>query len=308
MRVTTNGMFQHISESSGNHFNAISEQMQHTQYRVLQSGDDPIAQGRIINLKKSISDLTQYKMSAQVLQTELSEIESRTKSYGELFNQLNTLIGKVSSGTMNSNDLIQQSKQMDGMMDDLAQILNTKNTNGEYMFGGTATDTPPFVKEKQMIEIDGVDREVEIWVYKGNDEKKFTQIGASVSLPSSAIGSELVSANGESIFESVAKAQFYLSQGEDVPNNVLDEVEVSFKDLLDQRIGFQSEIGHAYSTAERNTSMYQGMIDEYTKLLSNTQDADYISVVTEIKKQQQIMTALSQSSKVLMEMAQLKFT
>ncbi|KDM90883.1 hypothetical protein EA58_14075 [Photobacterium galatheae] len=281
--------------------------MQHTQYRVLKSGDDPIAQGRIINLKKSISDLNDYKTSAQVVQTELSEIESRTKSYGELFNQLNTLIGKISSGTMNSRDLKQQSKQMDGMMNDLAQIFNTKNTNGEYVFGGTATDSPPFVKEKQTLAIDGVDREVEIWVYKGNQEKKLTQIGASVSLPSSVIGSELVSANGTTIFETVAKAQYYLSQGQDMPNNILEEVETSFDALLDQRISFQSDIGHAYATAERNTNMYQGMMDEYTKLLSNTEDSDYIAVVTEIKKQQQIMNALAQSSKVLMDMATLKF-
>lgn len=300
-------MFNHISESTGNHFNVISKQMQHTQYRVLKSGDDPIAQGRIINLKKSISDLNDYKTSAQVVQTELSEIESRTKSYGELFNQLNTLIGKISSGTMNSRDLKQQSKQMDGMMNDLAQIFNTKNTNGEYVFGGTATDSPPFVKEKQTLAIDGVDREVEIWVYKGNQEKKLTQIGASVSLPSSVIGSELVSANGTTIFETVAKAQYYLSQGQDMPNNILEEVETSFDALLDQRISFQSDIGHAYATAERNTNMYQGMMDEYTKLLSNTEDSDYIAVVTEIKKQQQIMNALAQSSKVLMDMATLKF-
>ena len=307
MRVTTNSMFNHISESSGAHFNAISEQMKHTQYRVLQAGDDPIAQGRIINLNRSISELTAYKTSAGVLKTELSEIESRVKSYGDMFTELNTLIGKVSSGSMNSQDLTHLSKQMDGMTDDIAQILNMKNTNGEYVFGGTVTDAPPFAKETKMLEIDGVEREVEIWVYKGNEDQRYMQVGAGVSLPSTAVGGELVTSNGVSIFETIAKSQYYLSQGEELPQNILEEVESSFEGLLDQRIGFQSDIGHSYSTAERNTNMYQGMVDEYTKLLSNTQDANFIGVVSEIKKQQQIMQALSQSSKVLMEMATLRF-
>lgn len=307
MRVTTNAMFNHISESTGNHFNAISNQMMHTQYRVLQSGDDPIAQGRIINLNRSISELTTYKTSADILKTELSEIESQVESYNDLFTELNTLFNKVTNGTMNSDDKKVLSKQIDGLMDEMAQILNMQNTSGDYAFGGTINDAPPFVKEKQMLEIDGVEREVEVWVYKGNDEQKLTQVGSSVSLPSTVVGSDLVSADGGTIFEALAKVQFYIKDGNDIPDTVKEEVELSFDALLDQKIAFQSDIGHSYATAERNTNMYQSMIDEYTGLLSNTQDADYISVVTEIKKQEQIMSALAQTSKVIMEMATLRF-
>ncbi|MCY9860996.1 hypothetical protein OTK49_00375 [Vibrio coralliirubri] len=307
MRVTTNAMFNHISESTGNHFNAISNQMMHTQYRVLQSGDDPIAQGRIINLNRSISELTTYKTSADVLKTELSEVESQVESYNDLYTELSTIFSKVTNGTMNSDDKKILSKQMDGLIDEMAQILNMQNTSGDYAFGGTVNDSPPFVKEKQMLEIDGVEREVEIWVYKGNDEQKHTQVGSSVSLPSTVVGSDLVTANGTTIFETLAKVQFYIKDGGDIPETVKDEVELSFEDLLDQKIAFQSDIGHSYATAERNTNMYQSMIDEYTGLLSSTQDADYISVVTEIKKQEQIMSALAQTSKVIMEMATLRF-
>jgi flagellin-like hook-associated protein FlgL len=307
MRVTTNAMFSHISDSTSNHFIAISEQMKHSQYKVLQSGDDPISQGRIINLNRSISELEGYKTSASVLQTELIEIESRTKSYGELFNNVNTLVNKITSGTHNSEDLKQMSKELDGMSDDLAQILNMKNTNGDYVFGGTLTDAPPFVKEKTNVNIDGVDREVEIWVYKGNSDQKLTKIGSSVSLPSTVDGSKLVGDGNTTIFENIAKAQHYISQGQDIPEKVLDEIETGFETLLDAKLSFESEIGQDYASAERNTNTYQGMIDEYTGLLSTTQDANYLEVVTEIKKQQQIMQVLSQSSKVLMEMATLSF-
>lgn len=300
-------MFNHISDSTSNHFNAISEQMKHTQYKVLQSGDDPISQGRIISLNRSISELEGYKTSASVLQSELSEIESRTKSYGELFNNLNTLFNKATGGTHSSSDLEQMSKEMGGITDDLAQILNMKNTNGDYVFGGTTTDAPPFAKEKQMVSIDGVDREVEVWVYQGNSDQKMTKIGSSVALPSTVDGSELVSANGSTIFETVAKAQYYFSQGQEIPENVKEEIDMSFEGLLDSKLSFQSEIGQYYASAERNTNTYINMQQEYVSLLSRTQDANYLEVVTEIKKQQQIMQVLAQSSKVLMEMATLSF-
>ncbi len=308
MRVTTNLMFKHISDATNNHFNAVSELNQHSQYRVLQSGDDPVAQGRIISLNKSISEMNSYVTSASVLQTELTQLENQTSAYGDIFDEVEGIFVKISGGTLNADDLKQQSTIINGLIEDMANVLNAKNANGEYLFGGTITDKPPFEIQTNTIDIDGTPTDVDIWTYVGNSAEKLTKIGSNIELPTTAVGSDLIGSGGVSFFESVAKVQYYLSNGNDIPDTVLNEVTENLESLLENRISFESKIGVSYSRAERNTALYSNMIDEYKSLLSETQDADYVSVVTEITKQEQIMTALSSSSKIMMELAMLDFT
>ncbi|PSV01098.1 hypothetical protein [Photobacterium kishitanii] len=307
MRITTNNMFAGMSENMGSHFSAIGEQMKRNNFRVIRSGDDPIMEGRIINLQKKIGDIDGYKNASNVLNAKLGEIDLRVKEYGKSLNTVNTLFQKVSSGTMNTQDLIQMANQFDDIEGGIVQLLNMKNAHGDFVFSGTKTTTEPLVKETKVVNIDGTPTSVEVYAYKGNGDRQQTKVGLSQYLPSTVAGDRLITdGNGNSIFETLAKVKHYLRNGQTLPDSIKDEVNKSLDGLLDSKIHTSSEIGIATQESQRSSDIYSNMHNQYTELLSNSRDADYISVATEIKKQQQIMKSLASSSKVLLEMAQLR--
>ncbi|ELP6119137.1 hypothetical protein QTV43_000250 [Vibrio vulnificus] len=291
----------------GNHFNAIAHQMDHSQFRVKQASDDPIAQGRIITLQQNISDLEGFQTSANILQTKLGEIEGNLNAFSDGFKEADNILNKVSSGTMNAQDIQQMGKQLGTLADDLASVLNLQNLNGDFVFSGTAVDQVPFKKEKVMVDIDGVPTELEVYRYQGNSESQTSKIGNSLSLPATFDGSRLVTGeDGADFFETLAIAQHYFEKGKELPLDVQADVEKDMGSLLQSTIQVQSEIGIYYKQAERNSDVYANMISEYKTLLSETQDANYVQVVTEIQKHEQIMKSLASTSKVMLDMAALR--
>ncbi|CAH7158044.1 hypothetical protein [Vibrio alginolyticus] len=291
----------------GNHFNAIAHQMDHSQYRVKQASDDPIAQGRIITLKQNISDLEGFQTSSDVLKTKLGEIEGNLNAFNDGFKEADNILNKVSSGTMNAQDIQQMGKQLGTLADDLASVLNSQNLNGDFVFSGTAVDQAPFKKEKVMVDIDGVPTELEVYKYQGNNDSQTSKVGNTLSLSSTFDGSRVVTGeDGADFFETLAVAQHYFEKGKGLPTDVQTKVEKDMGSLLQSTIQVQSEIGIYYKQAERNSDVYANMISEYKTLLSETQDADYVQVVTEIQKHEQIMKSLASTSKVMLDMAALR--
>lgn len=307
MRVTTNSMFSDIAFRMGDHFSAMNSQMQHSQYRVLKSGDDPIAEGRIINLQKSLDDINDYQSSNDVLSAKLGEAQSNVENYGKSLDALQQTFLRVTSGTMNSSDLKHLSHQLDAIESGILQNINQKSSRGDSMFSGTLVDKTAFEAVKKTVKIDGKDVEINTYEYQGNGEQQRTKIGTSQSLPTTFNGGDLVSnQHGSNIFDTIAKMRYYLSQGKEIPNDLKDGVSHELDGLLDSKIKISSDIGIGIQESKRTASVYLGMKERFTELMSNTRDADYINVVSEIKTQQQIMKTIASTSKVLLEMAKLR--
>ncbi|MGR5365765.1 hypothetical protein [Photobacterium damselae] len=307
MRVTTNSMFSDIAFRMGDHFTAMNSQMQHSQYRVLKAGDDPIAEGRIINLQKSLDDITDYQNSNDVLSAKLGEAQSNVENYGASLDTLQQTFVRVTSGTMNGSDLKHLSHQLDAIESSLLQNINQKSSRGESMFSGTLVDKVAFHAIQKTIKIEGKDVVVDTYGYQGNEEQQQTKIGTNQSLPTTFSGGELVSnQHGGNIFDTIGKMRYYLSQGKEIPNSLKNNISDELDGLLDSKIKIASDIGIGVQESKRTSNVYLGMKERFTELMSNTRDADYIGVVSEIKIQQQIMKTIASTSKVLLEMAKLR--
>ena len=307
MRVTTNSMFSSIAFRMGDHFSAMNNQMQHTQYRVLTAGDDPIAEGRIINLQKSLDDVEDYQSANNVLKSKLGESESKVETYGKSLDELQKTFLRVSSGTMNTSDLKHLSNQLDAIEGEIIQNINQKSSRGERLFSGTMIDSPAFEPVTKTVKLDGVDVSINTYEYKGNSEQQQTKIGNDRSLPSTFNGGDLTSnQQGGNIFDTIAKLRYYVSQGKQIPESVKDSASKDLDGLLDSKIRIESNVGVGIQESKRTENVYLGMKERFTELMSATRDSDYISVVSEIKTQEQIMKTIASTSKILMDMAKLR--
>ena len=307
MRVTTNSMFSEIAFRMGDHFGAMNREMKHSQYRVLKAGDDPIAEGRIVNLQKNLDDIEDYQSANNVLRSTLSESELKIDSYGKSLEALQQTFLRVTSGTMNESDLKHLSHQLDAIEGGIVEGINQSNSRGANAFSGTLVDTLPFKSAAKIIHIDGVDVNIQTYEYKGNSEQQRTKIGSDRSLPTTFDGGELVSTqHGGNIFDTIAKMRHYLSRGKEIPSGEKEALSTDLDGLLDSKIKVSSDIGIGIQESKRTGNMYLGMKERFTELMSNSRDSDYIGVVSEIKTQQQIMKAVASTSKIIMDMAKLR--
>ncbi|CAH7367825.1 Flagellar hook-associated protein flgL [Vibrio chagasii] len=308
MRVTVNTMYQSISQSTTKHFSALSNQMDRTQYRVLTAGDDPVAQKQIVNLKNNISELGIYTSQAHSIEAKLGTLDVQFGAYYDKMLAFDELLAEIGGGTHSEEDLKVFGNAARGLEQDISTILNFKNSDGTYMFGGTMVGDPPFQKELVTVDIDGEEVELEMYVYKGDHDVQYQKSGSTSDIPVTIDGSKLITDdNGKTIFEHIAVANHYLEQGEEVPGDLRIDMMDSISIITDNYIAARSELGGNINQATSNYRMFESMSMEYSLMLSNAQDANIVEVTTNIQKHSQILQVINNTTKVLVDMQNQSF-
>lgn len=308
MRVTVNSMYGSMSQASSRHFSALSSQMERSQYRVLSSADDPVAQKSIVNLQHNINELDIYVTQSKKIESQLQGIDVQMEAYSGKLIEFDKMVADLGGGTHSPDDLKVFKNTISGIEQDMANILNYKNSEGDYVFAGSNVDTPPFVKEKVMVDIEGLPVEVEMYVYKGNSDIKEQKSGTSSSIPTTIDGAKLVTdENGLTIFEQIARANYYLEQGKEIPSSQRVDLVESIDQITDGFIASRTELGGSVNQASSNYRMYDSMKLEYTKMLSNAQDSNIVEVTTNIQKHSQMLTVINNTTKLMVEMQNQSF-
>jgi len=66
---------------------------------------------------------------------------------------------------------------MESLLASVADLMNSKNSNGQYIFSGTSTDSPAFIKDASGL-----------YVYAGNEAQQMSQIGDTISIATNDSG------------------------------------------------------------------------------------------------------------------------
>lgn len=308
MRVTVNTMYDSITNANSRHFSALSSQTERSQYRVLSAADDPVAQKSIVNLQYNISELNVYSGQSKKIESQLQGIDIQFGAFYDQLLSFDQSLADVGAGTHSPEDFKVFSDTVKGIEQDMANILNYKDVDGSYIFSGSMVDQPPFAKEKVKIDIEGSLVEVEMYVYQGNHEQKEMKSGTTSSIPITVDASKMISdENGSSVFEQLARANYYLEQGKEVPKDIRTGLVESVDQITDGFISERTSLGNNVNQASSNYRMYESMTLEYSKMLSNAQDSNIVEVSTNIQKHSQILTVINNTAKVLVEMQSKSF-
>ena len=183
MRVSTSWMYQQQVNTMLGQQNQLDETQNEisTGYAINVASDNPVGAAQIVGLNHIMAENTQYTTNIGSANTRLSTESSTLGSVSNLLNSVNDLGLGAINGAMSSSDLSNMATQLTQYRDQLVQLANTTDANGQALFSGTSTSATPFVMNSSTGAV----------TYTGNDQQAFTSIGAGLQVANSDPGSSL---------------------------------------------------------------------------------------------------------------------
>ena len=168
--------------------NQTQEQIS-TGKRVNKPSDDPVAAARILKLDQELSRIETYQRNAGLAENRLQQEESALASSVDVIQRIRELTIQAGNGSLSPNDRKSISSEMKERIGQLANIANTRDASGEYIFSGFQGSTAAFGKDASGS-----------WVYQGDEGQRVLEIDDGVTVP--------ISDHGKGIYSSVPAAVF----------------------------------------------------------------------------------------------------
>lgn len=164
-----------------------TQQQISTGKKVNKPSDDPVAAARILKLNQEVKRIETYERNANLADNRLKQEESTLASAVDIIQRVRELTVQSGNGSLSANDRMSISSELKERLGQLANVANTRDASGEYIFSGFQGSTPAFAK-------DGVGA----WTYQGDEGQRVLEIDDGVTVP--------ISDHGKAIFVDVPAA------------------------------------------------------------------------------------------------------
>jgi flagellar hook-associated protein 3 FlgL len=155
--------------------------------------DNPAAAAVLVQNSGQTLQADQFQRSIGSIQGEIQNADSALNSVTTALQQAITLGVEGANGTVNSADRAAIATQIQGIQSQLLSLANL-SYQGNYVFAGTANQTTPYVLDSSSTS--GV-------TYQGNSGVNSVTLGSQFSLQTNVPGSQLFSASGNDMFQSI---------------------------------------------------------------------------------------------------------
>ncbi|HEI6849728.1 TPA: flagellar hook-associated protein FlgL [Yersinia enterocolitica] len=174
MRITNTSMSRVMINNMANRtaeYAKLNEQLTSGK-RVNKISDDPVASMQLVQLENSKSDVSQYKTNVVRLSGNYKVQEA---SLNSLDNQLLMVRDKMlaaKNGNHSATESATLGREINLLLDGMMSDLNTKNSEGNYLFSGTKTNIKP-------VEYDPA---TQTYTFNGNNERRDAVVGNGITL------------------------------------------------------------------------------------------------------------------------------
>ncbi|KPQ27920.1 MAG: flagellar hook-associated protein 3 [Marinobacter excellens HL-55] len=155
--------------------------------RVNRPSDDPVAAARILKLNQEVKRIETYERNANLADNRLKQEESTLASAVDIIQRVRELTVQAGNGSLSSNDRQSISAELKERLGQLANVANSRDASGEYIFSGYQGSTPAFARN-----------ESGAWIYQGDEGQRVLEIDDGVTMP--------ISDHGKGIFVDVPAA------------------------------------------------------------------------------------------------------
>ncbi len=218
MRISSIQIFDIANDSISESNQAIAKTQAQlsTGQRVLTPSDDPVASTKILEIEQNLAKLEQYGKNIDIAENNLSQEESTLSSVSNLLQRVREIAVQAgNTATYTSSEYTALASEVDSRIDELMNLLNTRNVGGDYIFAGYTGGDKPFVGDAQSgFDFTGTDGQVNI---KVSDS---TQVATSDS--------------GKSIFVDIPAAQNSFNTSESSANSSNPAAQISVGQVVDQ--------------------------------------------------------------------------
>lgn len=148
MRISSLQIFNIANNSIRDASNAIAKTQQQLSsgQRILTAADDPVGAAKTLQLEHNLSRIEQYGKNIDLAQNNLSLQETTLNSVTSLLQRVRDLAVQAgNTATLRPEDYTNIATEVNARMGELQDLLNTRNTYGDYIFAGYKGSQKPFV-------------------------------------------------------------------------------------------------------------------------------------------------------------------
>jgi len=173
--------------------------------RVLSPSDDPIASAKIIQLEQELAGIEQFEKNISIAENNLVVEESTLGSVNNLLTRIKEVAVQAgNTATLSENEYNALAAEVDSRLDELLNLLNTQNANGDFVFGGYKSSEEPFTGDA-----------VGGFRYNGDEGQQSIKIAENTSIVSVD--------SGKKIYGNTSNPPVSISVGQVVDQEVFDE-------------------------------------------------------------------------------------
>ena len=199
MRISTNQLYdQNIRAIMDNQSGLADTQQQlSTGKKINRPSDDPVGTAKVLRMTEELASLEQYQRNTDLVTGSLEQQETILRNITDSVNRARVLTIQAGDGLLSDADRKALASEIGQIKDEVFDLMNSQNAEGDYYFSGYQSESQPFV-----LNAGGTGN---AYTYQGDSGSNEVQLSNSVKVRSSA--------SGQSVFEDVAARRNFTITG-----------------------------------------------------------------------------------------------
>lgn len=265
-----------------------------SQKRIAQAADDPAAAGRVLNLDSERRAIDQFSRNAD----RALEISQATYSGLQQIKKISdraSEIGTLGAGAQSPEALNAYAAEVDQLLEQTLQLANSRLRN-DYLYGGTAVDTPPFnVTRNAAGEVTGV-------TFAGNAAQTAITLSETSSV---SPGSDATTNQGiEDFLGNLVTLRDALRAG---GGAAVTAVQANLVATEDTFVSSLAQQGAVQMRIDVNQTQQKARVENLQGLIASETDVDLPSTVVKLSHAQTAYQAALQSAANIMRLSLLDY-
>ena len=167
-------------QTSSQKYSQLSVQMA-TNQRITKPSDDPLGSVLVLRLDSELTSLEQYGKNMELVTYTLSQQETQLSSINNLLLSVQSLVTAAADASYGEDELKAMANELAVLMPGIADLLNAKDGDGNYLFAGSEIDKQPFVKDA-----------TGQYIYQGDALVRKVAVSSNTLVDANIVGSDLV--------------------------------------------------------------------------------------------------------------------
>ncbi len=291
MRVTNQGLLHNYLSNLNRNLTYLSkfQNQLSSGKEIHRPSDDPFGSTRVMSLRSSLAQNKQYLRNIEDSMGWIDMTDTALGNMGDILTRIKELSIQGFSGTMAENDRHAVEVEVKQLINQLAQIGNTKY-DGKYIFAGSATTQRPFSVNGDMLSYNGTDRVLEREISE--------RVSLVINIPGNWINEGRFAGElTEDLASTLNKLVSALATTEENDESHIEKLE----EHIDNILALRAEMGAKYNRLEAAKHKNEEETLNMTELLSKTEDIDFAGKIMEYMTLQNVyMASLSTGAKIMM--------
>lgn len=281
MRISTSQLYQQglkAIQDQQTQLARVSNQLG-TGRRIISPADDPAASAAIVGLNEDLQRLERFQTNADRAEARLGLTETTLDSGISALQRLRELTITGLNGSQSAQSRADIAAEGRQLLDQMLALANTRDANGEYIFGGFQSQSEPFSETAGVVS------------YTGDQGQRFIAVSENRQIAVTDSGSDIFMAapagNNENVFTMMSDfiTAMENNQPQDLDSpprtaHILDDIDA----VIDNMSAARSSIGARQRALDLQRNQNADAILRMEQTRSGLQDLDYAEAATNLNR------------------------